>query len=171
MSTTRKEELAIRKEIVDAGLVDCIVAMPTNLFYNVTIPVCLWFLSKNKLARKDKILFIDARNMGYMETRIHRELKAEEIKRISDTYHAWQKGQGYEDVVAFCKSATLEEVKQAEYILTPGRYVGLEVSEDDSETCERKMQQLTSELRTLLLTSRQLEMEIRTQLKGVGYDI
>lgn len=171
MSTTRKEELAIRKEIVDAGLVDCIVAMPTNLFYNVTIPVCLWFLSKNKLARKDKILFIDARNMGYMETRIHRELKVEEIKMISDTYHAWQKGQGYEDVVAFCKSATLEEVKQAEYILTPGRYVGVEVSEDDSETYERKMQLLTSELRTLLLTSMQLEMDIRTQLKGIGYDI
>lgn len=171
MSTTRKEEIAIRKAIVDAGLVDCIVAMPTNLFYNVTIPVCLWFLSKNKLTRKDKILFIDARNMGYMETRIHRELKAEEIKMISDTYHAWQKGQGYEDVLAFCKSATLDEVKKAEYILTPGRYVGLEVSEDDSETYQRKMLQLTSELRTLLLTSKQLEVKIRTQLKEIGYDI
>lgn len=171
LTTTRKEELAIRKAIVDAGLVDCIVAMPTNLFYNVTIPVCLWFLSKNKVARKDKILFIDARNMGYMETRIHRELKAEEIKMISDTYHAWQKGLGYEDVAAFCKSASLDEVKKAEYVLTPGRYVGLEEAEEDSVAIERKMLQLTSELQTLLLTSKQLELEIRTQLKGIGYDI
>lgn len=145
--------------------------MPTNLFYNVTIPVCLWFLSKNKVARKDKILFIDARNMGYMETRIHRELKAEEIKMISDTYHAWQKGLGYEDVAAFCKSASLDEVKKAEYVLTPGRYVGLEEAEEDSVAIERKMLQLTSELQTLLLTSKQLELEIRTQLKGIGYDI
>ena len=171
LTTTRKEELAIRKAIVDAGLVDCIVAMPTNLFYNVTIPVCLWFLSKNKVARKDKILFIDARNMGYMETRIHRELKTEEIKMISDTYHAWQKGLGYEDVAAFCKSASLDEVKKAEYVLTPGRYVGLEEAEEDSLAIERKMLQLTSELQTLLLTSKQLELEIRTQLKGIGYDI
>lgn len=171
MNATLKNELAIRKEIVDAGLVDCIVAMPTNLFYNAQVPVCLWFLSKNKLARKDKILFIDARNMGYMETRAHRELKDEEIKKIYDTYHAWQKGNGYEDAVGYCKSATVEEVRAAEYNLTPGRYVGMEEVQEDEANFDEKMKRLTAELKGLFEESASLEIMIKNNLSELGYEL
>ena len=171
MSTTRKEELAIRKEIVDAGLVDCIVAMPTNLFYNVTIPVCLWFLSKNKLARKDKILFIDARKMGFMETRIHRELSPDEIQMICDTYRAWKNGEGYEDIIGFCNSADVSEVAKNSYVLTPGRYVGIEEQEDDEESFDEKMIRLSSELSSLFTQSKSLADKIKLNLKEIGYEI
>ena len=171
MSTTRKEELAIRKEIVDAGLVDCIVAMPTNLFYNVTIPVCLWFLSKNKLARKDKILFIDARKMGFMETRIHRELSPDEIQMICDTYRAWKKGEGYEDIIGFCNSAEVSEVAKNSYVLTPGRYVGIEEQEDDGENFDEKMIRLSTELSSLFTQSKSLADKIKLNLKEIGYEI
>jgi type I restriction enzyme M protein len=124
MSTSTNQEAEIRRNIVNAGLVDCIVTMPPNLFYNVTIPVCLWFLSKKRDNRKDKILFIDARKMGTMVTRKHRELSREEIAQIYDAYHNWRDGKNeYSDVQGFCKSAALEEVQEHEYILTPGRYV------------------------------------------------
>lgn len=129
MSTTTTGEGEIRKNIIEApngGLVDCIVTMPTNLFYTVTIPVCLWFVSKKRENRKDKILFIDARKMGHMVTRKHRELSDEEIKQICDTYHNWRNDKGYEDIQGFCKSTSLDEVRGHEYILTPGRYVGIE---------------------------------------------
>ena len=169
MSTTRKEELAIRKAIVDAGLVDCIVAMPTNLFYNVTIPVCLWFLSKNKIARKDKILFIDARNMGYMETRIHRELKPEEIKKISDTYHAWQKGEGYEDVAGYCKSVLISELATNEYVLTPGRYVDIQQTNCCIEDFNTEMKKLSVELKQQFAEAHNLEKKIEETLKELGY--
>lgn len=174
MSTSTKAEAEIRKNIIEAkpaGLVDCIVTMPPNLFYNVTIPVCLWFISKNRINRRDKILFIDARKMGTMVTRKHRELSDEEIKQIYDTYHKWRDGKDYEDVQGFCKSADIEEVREHEYILTPGRYVGIEEAEDDGEPFEEKMTRLTGELAEMFTKSHKLEDEIKKRLGAIGYDI
>lgn len=171
MATTYKAEAEIRKNIVEAGLVDCIITMPPNLFYNVTIPVCLWFLSKNRENRKDKILFLDARKLGYMETRKHRELTEEDIERVYCTYHSWRDGKSdYEDVQGFCKSASLEEIKSHEYILTPGRYVGVEEVIDDGEPFDDKMSRLTGELAELFLKSHDLEDEIRLRLGAIGYE-
>ena len=171
MSTSTKAEAEIRKNILEAGLVDCIITMPSNLFYNVTIPVCLWFISKNKENRKYKVLFIDARRMGYMETRKHREITDEEIKRIYDTYHNYRDGKEvYEDVQGFCKVASLEEIRGHEYVLTPGRYVGIEEVEDDGEPFDEKMTRLTGELAELFAKSHELEGEIRVRLGDIGYE-
>ena len=170
MSTSIKAETEIRKNIIEAGLVDCIVTMPTNLFYNVTIPVCLWFVSKKRENRKDKILFIDARKMGTMVTRKHRELSNEEIKGIYDTYHNWRDENGYEDIQGFCKSASIEEVRGHEYILTPGRYVGIEDAEDDGESFEEKMTRLTVDLAEMFAKSHHLEDEIKQRLGAIGYE-
>ncbi|MEG1086390.1 MAG: class I SAM-dependent DNA methyltransferase [Anaerovoracaceae bacterium] len=171
MSTSTTAEAEIRKNIIEAGLVDCIVTMPPNLFYNVTIPVCLWFVSKNKENRKDKILFIDARKMGTMVTRKHRELSDEEIKEIYDTYHSWQKDENYEDKQGFCKSAELSEVRSHDYILTPGRYVGIEEVEDDGVSFDEKMTTLTTELSEMFIKSHELEDEIKARLGAIGYEI
>lgn len=171
MSTSTKVEAEIRKNIIEGGLVDCIVTMPTNLFYNVTIPVCLWFISKNRENRKDKILFIDARKMGYMETRKHREMTDEEIKQIYDTYHNWRDcKEEYQDLQGFSKSTSIEEVRTHEYILTPGRYVGVEEVEDDSEPFDEKMARLTGELAEMFAKSHHLEDEIRQRLGAIGYE-
>jgi type I restriction enzyme M protein len=163
-------EAEIRKNIIEAGLVDCIISMPPNLFYNVTIPVCLWFISKNKENRKDKILFIDARKIGTMVTRKHRELSDEEIKQIYDSYHSWRDGKDYEDIQGFCKSASIEEVRGHEYILTPGRYVGIEEAEDDGEPFDEKMTRLTAEIAEMFVKSHKLEDEIRERLGAIGYE-
>jgi len=171
MSTSTKSESEIRKNIVEAGLVDCIVTLPPNLFYNVTIPVCLWFLSNKRGNRKDKILFIDARKMGTMVTRKFRELSdTYEIARICSTYHAWRDGGEYEDIRGFCKSAPLSEVRGHEYILTPGRYVGLEEQQDDGEPFDEKMTRLTGELAELFVKGHELEDEIRKRLGVIGYE-
>ncbi|MEI7616148.1 MAG: N-6 DNA methylase, partial [Actinomycetota bacterium] len=170
MSTSTKAEAEIRKNIIEAGLVDCIVTMPPNLFYNVTIPVCLWFISKKRENRKDKILFIDSRKMGTMVTRKHRELSDEEIRSIYDAYHNWCDGNGYEDIQGFCKSADIEAVRGHEYILTPGRYVGVEESEDDSVPFDEKMTRLTGELAEMFAKSHHLEDEIRQRLGAIGYE-
>jgi len=172
MSTSIKAEAEIRKNILEAGLVDCIVTMPPNLFYNVTIPVCLWFLSKNKENRKDKVLFIDARKMGTMVTRKHRELSDDEIKKIYDTYHNWRDGkEEYQDIQGFCKSANIEEIREHEYILTPGRYVGIEEAKIDDEPFEEKMTRLTEELAEMFAKSHHLEEEIKKRLGKIGYEI
>lgn len=171
MSTTSKAEAAIRKSMIEEGKVDCIVTLPTQLFYTVAIPVCLWFITNDKENRKDKILFIDARKMGNMVTRKHRELSDEEIKNIYDTYHNWKlQDDTYKDVEGFCKSANLEEVRSHEYILTPGRYVGLEDIKEDSEPFDDKMNRLKGELTELFLKSHDLEEEIRKQLGSIGYE-
>lgn len=172
MSTSTKAEAEIRKNIVEAGLVDCIVTMPPNLFYTVTIPVCLWFISKNKDNRKNKVLFIDARKLGFMETRKHRVMTDDEIKQIYDTYHNWRDGKSeYEDIQGFCKSANIEEIRGHEYILTPGRYVGIEEVEDDGEPFDEKMTRLTEELAEMFVRSHKLENEIKQRLQILGYDI
>ncbi|MGH4120515.1 N-6 DNA methylase [Clostridium sp.] len=170
MSTLTKTEAEIRKNIIEAGLVDCIVTMPANLFYNVTISVCLWFISKKRENRKDKILFMDARKLGTMVTRKHRELSNEEIKKIYDTYHNWRDEKEYEDVQGFCKSASIGEVRGHEYIVTPGRYVGVEDVEDDGEPFDEKMTKLTGELAELFAMSHHLEVEIKQRLGGIGYE-
>ncbi|MGE4283371.1 MAG: N-6 DNA methylase [Clostridia bacterium] len=170
MSTSTKSEAEIRKNIIESGLVDCIVTMPTNLFYNVTIPVCLWFISKKRENRKDKILFIDARKMGTMITRKHRELSDDEIKQIYDTYHNWRDGKDYKDIQGSCKSASIEEVRGHEYILTPGRYVGIEAVEDYGEPFEEKMTRLTGELAEMFARSHHLEDEIKQRLGAIGYE-
>jgi type I restriction enzyme M protein len=171
MSTSTKAETEIRKNIIEAGLVDCIVTMPTNLFYNVTIPVCLWFLSKKREARKDKILFIDARKMGTMVTRKHRELSDEEIQQVCNTYHKWRDNkEEYQDIQGFCKATKLEEIREHEYILTPGRYVGIEETEADDEPFEEKMTMLTEQLCEMFTRSHHLEEEIMKRLGALGYE-
>ncbi|MGL5257086.1 MAG: N-6 DNA methylase, partial [Proteocatella sp.] len=177
LSSNTSNEGEIRKNMLEADLVDCIVAMPDKLFYSTGIPVSLWILSRNKdgntkhRARKNEILFIDARNLGEMIDRRHRELTKADIDKISATYHNWRNRDGeYEDVKGFCKSANIEEVREHEYVLTPGRYVGIEDVEDDGIPFEEKMENYTAELAELFAKSRHLEDEIRKNLGGIGYE-
>lgn len=178
MSTSTTAELEIRSKLIKADRVDCIVTLPGQLFYSTQIPVCLWFLARNKAPkglrdRRGEILFIDARKMGQMVDRTHRELTPRDIKKIADTYHAWR-GQSeagtYMDTKGFCKAAKLVEVQEHEYILTPGRYVGMEDVQEDSEPFEDKMARLTSELAEQFAKSQHLEDEIRRRLGGIGYE-
>ena len=158
----------IRKNIINADLVECIVAMPTQLFYTTQIPVSLWFLSKNK-KQKNKTLFIDARKLGTMVTRKLRELTDEDISKIADTYTAYTEDT-LEDVKGFCAVVATDKIEEQDYILTPGRYVGIEEQEDDGEPFEEKMTRLTSELSELFEKSHELEKEIRKKLGAIGYD-
>ncbi len=171
LSTSRKEEYEIRKNILEEGLVDCIIAMPTQLFYDVAIPVSLWFISKDKNGRKDKVLFIDASKMGYMETRRHRELRNKEMEQIYTTYHNWKNDDNYEDIKGFCKSTGIDEIESHEYVLTPGRFVGIEEEKDDGISFEEKMEELTLELSDLFQESEVLEREIKKNLRGIGYEL
>lgn len=159
----------IRKNIVNADLVDCIIAMPTQLFYTTQIPVSLWFISKRK-KQAGKTLFIDARKMGAMVSRKLRELTDEDIKKISDTYNAYVEGT-LEDVKGFCAVVDTEKIAEQDYILTPGRYVGVEEQEDDGEPFEEKMVRLTSELSDLFKQSHKLEAEIKEKLGAIGYEL
>ena len=159
----------IRKNIVNADLVDCIIAMPTQLFYTTQIPVSLWFITKRK-KQAGKTLFIDARKMGDMVSRKLRELTDEDIKKISDTYNAYVEGT-LEDVKGFCAVVDTEKIAEQDYILTPGRYVGVEEQEDDDEPFEEKMARLTSELSDLFKQSHKLEAEIKEKLGAIGYEI
>lgn len=179
MSTNTSSEGDIRRSLINADMVDAIVTLPGQLFYSTQIPVCLWFLAKNKAPkgyrdRRKEILFIDARKIGHMVDRTHKEFDDEDTKKITGAYHAWR-GQAeageYEDVKGFCKSATIDEVREHEYILTPGRYVGIEDVEDDGEPFEEKMTRLTGELAEQFSKSRDLEDEIRKNLRGIGYGI
>lgn len=170
LSSNTSNEGEIRKTILNNDLVDCIVALPDKLFYTTGIPVCIWFFNRDK-KHKGQTLFIDARKMGDMVNRRLRELSDEDIKNISDTYISWQKEDGYEDVKGFCKVANMDEIKDNDYILTPGRYVGIEDVEDDGEPFEEKMERLTKTLSEQFTRSRELEDEIRKQLGGIGYEL
>ena len=169
LSSQSGGEGEIRKNIINADLVDCIIAMPTQLFYTTQIPVSLWFVSKNK-KQKGKTLFIDARKLGTMVTRKLRELTDEDIKKIADTYNAYVEGT-LEDEKGFCAVVTTQDIAKQDYILTPGRYVGIEDQEDDGEPFDEKMSRLTSELSELFTKSHGLEAEIKERLGAIGYDI
>ncbi len=178
MSSNQSGEGEIRKNIIEADLVDCMVALPGQLFYSTQIPVCLWFIARAKKNgrfrdRRGHTLFIDARKLGTMIDRTHRELTDDDIRKIADTYHAWRGDKQckakYEDVPGFCKSATTEEIRQHGHILTPGRYVGAEEVEDDGEPFEEKMARLTSALREQTEKSRKLDQIIWANLKDIGY--
>lgn len=169
LSTQSSGEGEIRKRIIEDDLIEGIVAMPTQLFYSVTIPVTLWFISKNK-KQKGKTLFIDARKMGFMADRKHRDLSDEDIAKLADTFTAFQNGE-LKEVKGFCAVATTEEIAKQDYILTPGRYVGIEEQEDDGEPFDEKMKRLTSELSEMFEKSHTLEDEIREKLGAIGYEI
>lgn len=169
LSSQTSGEGEIRKNIIEADLIEGIVALPTQLFYSVTIPVTLWFISKNK-TQKGKTLFIDARKMGYMVDRKHRDFTTEDIKKLADTFELFQSGT-LEEVKGFCAIATTEDIAKQDYILTPGRYVGIEEQEDDGEPFEDKMKRLTSELSDMFAKSHKLEEEISKKLGAIGYKI
>lgn len=178
MSSNQSGEGDIRKAMIEADAVDCMVALPGQLFYSTQIPACLWFLARNKNPggglrdRRGQVLFIDARKMGTLVDRTRRELSDEEVQRIADTYHAWrgEKESGeYADIPGFCKSATLEEVRKHGHVLTPGRYVGAEDAEDDGEPFEDKMKRLVALWRGQQDEARRLDEVIDTNLKGIGY--
>jgi len=178
MSSNQSGEGEIRRKIVEADLVDCMIALPSQLFYGSQIPVCLWFLARNKTNgkfrdRRRKTLFIDARKMGHLVDRVHRELSDEEIARIARTYHAWrgEKDSGkYKDVPGFCKSASTDEIGAHDFILTPGRYVGAEAQQEDGEPFEEKMKRLSATLRQQFQESAKLQKKIEGGLKGLGLD-
>jgi len=178
MSSNTSNEGEIRKNMITSDIVDCMVALPSQLFYNTMIPACLWFVTRDKKDhsfrdRRGQILFIDARNMGVMIDRRHRELTDEDVKKISSTYHAWR-GENklkYEDVTGFCKSAKLEEVEKNNFILTPGRYVGIQEEAEDDEAFEEKMKRLTAELSEQMKEGQKLDVEIKKNLEGIGFKV
>lgn len=169
LSSQTSGEGEIRKNIINADLVECIVAMPSQLFYSTGIPVCIWFLAKDK-KQTDKTLFIDARNMGTMVNRKLRELTDEDIAKLADTYNAYVNGR-LEDVKGYCAVVSTSDIEKQDYILTPGRYVGIEEQEDDGEPFEEKMTRLTSELSSLFEESHKLEDEIKKNLGAIGYEL
>jgi len=169
LSSQNGGEGEIRRRIIEEDLVEGIVALPTQLFYTTPIPVSLWFISRNK-KQKGKTLFIDARKMGTMVTRSMRELRGEDIAKIADTFKAFSDGT-LEEVKGFCAVATTEKIAKNDYILTPGRYVGIEEQEDDGEPFEEKMTRLTSELSEMFKRSHELEEEIRKRLGAIGYEV
>lgn len=172
MSTNTATEGEIRRALVEADLVDCMVALPPQLFYNTQIPACLWFINKAKPAhRRGQTLFIDARSMGYLLNRTLRDLSEDDIARITGTYHLWRMGNGdYADVPGFCKSAALDEIAAHGYVLTPGRYVGAADAEDDGEPFVEKMARLTATLNEQFAESARLEQVIRENLTRLGYE-
>lgn len=189
MSSNQSGEGDIRRALIEADLVDCMVALPGQLFYSTQIPVCLWFLAKNKAAdakrgfrdRRKQTLFIDARKLGTLIDRVHRELTDADLEKITSTYHAWRSApslnsqpstlnsSAYADVAGFCKSATTAEIAAHGHVLTPGRYVGAEEVEDDGDPFEEKMPRLVAELHAQFAESAKLEQAIKANLRGLGY--
>ncbi len=187
MSSTTNNEGEIRKALIENDLIECMVALPGQLFTNTQIPACIWFLTKNKTARTDKagrklrdrkgeVLFIDARNLGYMKDRVLRDFTSDDIQKVADIYHAWKTGAAvngvaYQDEAGFCKSATLEEITKHDFVLTPGRYVGAAEELDDGIPFAEKMAALTAKLSEQFAESALLEAEIKQNLKGLGYEL
>lgn len=177
MSSNTSGEGEIRKAIIEADLVDCMIALPGQLFYSTQIPACLWFLARDKKNgrfrdRREEVLFIDARKMGVMTDRTHRELTDDDITKIARTYHAWrgEKDAGnYQDIAGFCKNSTLEDVRKHHHVLTPGRYVGAEAQEDDGEPFEEKLTRLVAQLGEQQAESIRLDAAIQANLKEFGY--
>lgn len=180
MSSNTGGEGDIRRALVEEDRVECMIALPGQLFTNTQIPACIWVLTKDKrngLAldkkktdRRGKVLFIDARNLGYMKDRVLRDFKPEDIQKVAETFHAWQLGEGYEDEAGFCFSADLEAIKKHDFVLTPGRYVGAPEQEEDAEPFGEKMARLTGQLKEQFAESDRLEAEIMKNLAGLGYE-
>jgi len=179
MSSNTNNEGEIRKAIVEADLVECMVALPGQLFTNTQIPACIWFLTRSKAARgqgqqrwrdrQGETLFIDARNLGYMKDRVLRDFSVDDIRKLTGAFHAWKRGEGYADEPGFCKAATLDDIRKHDYVLTPGRYVGAAEQEADDELFEDKMARLTAQLEAQFAESARLEKVIRENLARLGY--
>ena len=180
MSSNTNNEGEIRKKLIEDDYVECMVALPGQLFTNTQIPACIWFLTrdkrnglalnKTKRDRRGQFLFIDARQLGYMKDRVLRDFTVDDIMKIADTFHAWQLGEGYDNVPGFCYSASLDDIRKHEHVLTPGRYVGAEEQEDDGEVFADKMARLTAKLAEEFAESAKLEGEIKKNLAGLGYE-
>ena len=169
MSSSQSGEGTIRKHLIEADLVDCMVALPGQLFYSTQIPACLWFLARSR-PRRGEVLFIDARKLGRMVDRTHRELADEDNARVAGAYHAWRDGaDAYEDLPGFCKSAALDEVRRHGHVLTPGRYVGAEPQPDDDEPFDTKMRRLVAELQAQQAEGARLDAAIAENLKALGF--
>ena len=181
MSSNTNNEGEIRRSLIENDLVECMVALPGQLFTNTQIPACIWFLTKdkkngslfdkNKRDRSQETLFIDARNLGYMKDRVLRDFKPEDIAKVSDTYHAWQLGEGYEDEAGFCFSAKIEDIQKNDWVLTPGRYVGVADQEEDSEPFPEKMKRLTEQLSEQMAEGDRLNAEIKKNLSQLGFEL
>ena len=181
MSSSTNNEGEIRKRLLLEDRVECMVALPGQLFTNTQIPACIWFLTKSKHSRESasgrklrersrEVLFIDARDLGFMKDRVLRDFTREDIRKVVSTYHAWQTGAGYEDMLGFCKAVTLDEIAKHDYVLTPGRYVGAVKAEEDGEPFAEKMQRLSAQLKSQFEESAKLEEQIRKNLVGLGYE-
>jgi type I restriction enzyme M protein len=176
MTTNSSGEGEIRKNLIEAGLIDCMVALPNQLFYNTQIPVCLWFLARDRRNhrfrnRTNEILFIDARKLGTMISRKQKELTEADIRQIADVYHNWRNKDGqYADVAGFCKAATIDEVRQNNYVLTPGRYVGTEETETDEAEFETRMRELTAQLSEQMREGDRLNLLIQNNLAALGFN-
>lgn len=177
MSSNTNNEGEIRKALITADLVECMVALPGQLFTNTQIPACIWFLTKDKSGgngktdRRGLTLFIDARNLGYMKDRVLRDFTKADIAKIAETFHAWQRGDNYQDQAGFCFSAELKDMQKHDCVLTPGRYVGAAEQEDDGEPFAEKMARLTAQLKMQFAESARLEGEIKKNLAGLGYEL
>ena len=177
LSSQTNNEGEIRRQFIENDLVDCIVGLPKQLFYNTGIPACLWFISRKRVGNGDRkrsgeILFIDAGEIGFMRDRTHREFSDEDIERIAGIYHNWRnKGKNYEDIKGFCKSATLAEIQKHNFVLTPGRYVGIKDEIDDGVPFEEKMKKLTAELAGQIEEETKMKKEIKAQLGKIGFEI
>ncbi|GHZ98668.1 restriction endonuclease subunit M [Vibrio cholerae] len=177
MSSNTNNEGEIRKALIEDDKVECMVALPGQLFTNTQIPACIWFLTKNKKGgngkrdRRGETLFIDARNLGFMKDRVLRDFTSDDIAKIANVFHAWQSGTGYKDEKGFCFSAKLEDLQKHDYVLTPGRYVGAADAEEDSEPFADKMQRLTAQLKSQFEESDRLEKAIKENLAGIGYEL
>jgi type I restriction enzyme M protein len=179
MSSNQNNEGAIRRAMVEGDVVECMVALPPQLFLNTQIPACLWFLTRDKTAhgrnRRGEVLFIDARKMGQMETRVHRVFTEADVAKIAETTYRWRQGGElsgeYEDVAGFCRSVKVEEIREHGYVLTPGRYVGAEAVEEDDEVFAEKMDRLTVLLAEQIAKGAELDAVIREKLEALGYGV
>lgn len=177
LSSQTNNEGEIRRSLVENDLVDCIVALPKQLFYNTGIPACIWFISRKRIGNGDRkrtgeMLFIDASEVGHMADKTHREFSEDDMARVAGTYHEWRKRDGkYEDIKGFCKSAGIEEITKHNFVLTPGRYVGIEDEIDDGISFAEKIAGLTAKLAEQMTEEKKLDEEIKKQLKNIGYDL
>jgi type I restriction enzyme M protein len=171
LSSNTSGEGDIRKNIIKADLVDCIVALPKQLFYNTGIPATIWILRRGRTIRQGETLFIDASEMGFMKDRVHREFAPEDIDKIEQTYHNWRKIEGYEDIKGFCKSVSLTDIEKHSFVLTPGRYVGIPDEEDDGIPFEDKMNDLTMTIAQQIEKEKELDEQLKEQLAKVGFEL